>query len=56
MTIATIHTQNKQKRKEETIMPKSSADEDVEKIEPFHIIGGNINYSVVMEIYVQVLK
>lgn len=37
-------------------MPKQSADEDVEKIGPFHIIGGNINYSVAMEIYVRVLK
>lgn len=37
-------------------MLKPSADEDVEKIGPFHIIDGNINYSVAMEIYVQVLK
>lgn len=37
-------------------MLKPSADEDVEKIGPFHIIDGNINYSVAMEIYVRVLK
>ncbi|KAL6077988.1 hypothetical protein STEG23_016990, partial [Scotinomys teguina] len=43
--ITTIYSINNKKheRKEETSIQKPSADEDVEEIEPFHIVGGNIN-------------